>query len=291
MRLIPAWQGHRLPSPKIICSNYVHSVLMASVRRQVERIIESDPVIKKGLQRRIINSRALARYILSVDKVESTQDGILGIIRRYPLGDEVEMVHRQMFKDCEIVTRHGMANLAIEKSPGVMRSIAEFSANIKTMRGENLRLAVGLTSIRIIAEQKTLEIFRQTLRPNEVVSYTADLAEISLLFNPEAEKLKGVKGIAAKITAQLVSHDVNLAGMFFFGLPEDVIMVAEDDAPRALQAIQQLLKEESLGENGHTGSLRKDRNKKRTPIPNTGFGLLVPQYGPGSLSARSIRRT
>ncbi len=281
----------RRPSPKIICPNYVHSVLMASVRRQVERIIESDPVIKKGLQRRIINSRALARYILSVDKVESTQDGILGIIRRYPLGDELEMVHRQMFKDCEIVTRHGMANLAIEKTPGIMRSVAEFAANIKTMRGENLRLAVGLTSIRVIAEQKTLELFRQTLRPTEVVSYTPDLAEISLLFNPDAEKLKGVKGIAAKITAQLVSHDVNMAGMFFFGLPEDVIMVAEDDAPRALQAIQQLLKEESLGHSASTGSLKKDHGKKRTPIPNTGFGLLVPQYGPGSLSVRSIRRT
>ena len=264
---------------------------MASVRRQVERIIESDPVIKKGLQRRIINSRALARYILNVDKVESTQDGILGIIRRYPLGDDMELVHRQMFKDCEIVTRYGMANLAIEKSPGIMRSIAEFAANVKTMKGENLRLAVGLTSIRLIAEQKTLEIFRQGLRPDEVVSYTPDLAEISLLFNPEAEKLKGVKSIAAKITAQLVSHDVNLAGMFFFGLPEDVIMVAEDDAPRALQAIQQLLKEESLGESRHTGKLKNDRNKKGTPVPNSGFSLLVPQYGPGSLSVRSIRRT
>jgi hypothetical protein len=264
---------------------------MGSVRRQVERIIESDPVIKKGLQRRIINSRALARYILKVDRVDSTQDGILGIIRRYPLSQEMERVHRQMFKDCEIVTRHRMANLAVENGPGIMRSIAEFAAGVKTMRGENLRVSVGLTSIRIIAEQKILELFKQTLRPGEIVSYATDLTEISLLFNPKAEELKGIKGIAAKITAQLASHDVNLVGMFFFGFPEDVIMVAEHDSPRALQAIQQLLREESFDEEAPSTS-KNDRARRRGYSDRgDGFGLLVPQYGAGSINVRSIKRT
>jgi hypothetical protein len=265
---------------------------MASVRRQVERIIESDPVIKKGLQRRIINSRALARYILQVDGVESTQDGILGIIRRYPLSQEVEPVHRQLFEDCEIVTRHGMANLAIEKSPGIMRSIAEFAAGIKTTRGENLRVEVGLTSIRVIAEQKTLEAFRQTLRPTEIVNYTTDLAEITLLFTPETERNKGAKGLAAKITAQLVSHDVNLMGLFFC-CPEDVVMVSESDAPRALQAMQQLLREESFGGRQSSRSSKNDRAPKRGySAPRAGIGLIVPpQYRAGPLSTRSIKRT
>ena len=265
---------------------------MPNVRRQVERIIESDPVIKKGLQRRIINSRALARYILNVDRVDSTQDGILGIIRRYPLGQELERVHRQLFKDCEIVTRHRMANLAIENSPGIMRSIAEFAASVKTTRGENLRVSVGLTSIRVVAEQKTLEVFRQTLRPTEIVSYTTDLAEISLLFNPEIDKIKGIKGIASKITAQLVSHDVNLAGMFFFGLPEDVVMVAEEDAPRALQAIQQLLQEESYMDKTTVPEAKNNRVKRKGySEQGTGFGNIVPHYGIGSLSVRSVKRT
>lgn len=264
---------------------------MANVRRQVERIIESDPVIKKGLQRRIINSRALARYILRVDGVDSTQDGILGIIRRYPLDIEIEPLHRQMFKDCEIVTRYGMANMAVENSPGIMRSIAEFAASIRTTRGENLRVSVGLTSIRVIAEQKTLDIFRQTLRPGEIVRYKNNLAEISLLFNPKSEDVKGIKGIAAKITAQLVSHDVDLAGMFSFGFPEEVVMVAEEEAPRALQAIQQLLREASLGENKAPTPRKTTPSKRGYSVQGPGFGLLVPQYGPGSVGVRNIKRT
>ncbi len=264
---------------------------MASVRRQVERIIESDPVIKKGLQRRIINSRALARYILHVDGVESTQDGILGIIRRYPLAQETEPVHRQLFKDCEIVTRHGMANLAIENSPGIMRSIAEFAASIKTTRGENLRVSVGLTSIRVIAEQKTLEVFRQTLRPREIVSYATDLAEISLLFAPEVERNKAAKGIAAKITAQLLSHDINVEGLFF-SCPEDVVMIGEGDAPRALQALQDLLREESLSTKNSASTTKNERAKKRGYSEHgEGFGPILPPYAMGSMSSRSVKRT
>jgi len=63
---------------------------VADIRRQVERAIETDSVIKKGLQQRIINSRALDRYILEANGVDSTLDSILGIVRRYPLCSENE---------------------------------------------------------------------------------------------------------------------------------------------------------------------------------------------------------
>jgi hypothetical protein len=59
---------------------------MADLRCRVERFKETDPVIKRGLQRGIINSRALARFIQEEDGEESTLDAILGIIRRYPVG-------------------------------------------------------------------------------------------------------------------------------------------------------------------------------------------------------------
>jgi predicted regulator of amino acid metabolism with ACT domain len=214
---------------------------MTSIRHQVERTIESDPVIKKGLQRRIINSRALARYILESGTVDSTPDAVLGIIRRYPVGRETGASHRQLFEDCEIAMRNRMADLAIENGADVMRRIADFAATIKTTRGENLRIIVGVQSIRVIAYQKTLDSFVQTLRPREIINYSTNLAEISLLFPYEATK---VKGMVAKVTAQLALNDVNLVGIFCCS-PEDIIMVTEQDAPRALEALQKLLTEEA----------------------------------------------
>lgn len=251
---------------------------MADIRHQVELIIESDPVIKKGLQRGIINSRALARYILEADGLNATQDAVLGAIRRYPLVKETEPAHREVFKNCAIITRNKMANLAIENSPDIMKKIADFAATVKSTRGENLRVVVGTRSIRVIAEQKVLESLRQSLQPKEIISYGTDLAEISLLFAHEAEGIKGVKGIAARITTRLALNDVDLAGLFFCS-PEDTIMVADADASRALVALQQLLREE-------TGSYIDTVVYSRTAVKRR-TGIQHPEASHSLLAARS----
>jgi aspartokinase len=215
---------------------------VADIRRQVERFIETDPVIKKGLQRRIINSRALARYILEAKGVNSTLDTVLGIVRRYPLSGENDSRHRQVFKDCEIATRNNVADLAVENGPDIMKRIAEFASTIRSNRGESLRVTVGFRSIRVIADEKALESFRQKLLPKEIISYSNDLAEISLLFPPEA---KSTKGIIAKISTELALNDVNLVGIIC-NSPEDILLITEADAPRALQVLQRMLGEEAM---------------------------------------------
>ncbi len=230
---------------------------MADIRRRVERFIEADPVIKKGLQRRIINSRALARYILEAKGVDSTLDRVLGIVRRYPLSGENDSRHRQAFKDCEIATRNNVGDLAVENGPDIMRRIAEFASTIRSNRGESLRVTVGFRSIRVIADEKALESFRQTLRPKEIISYSNDLAEISLLFPPEA---KSTKGIIAKISTELALNDVNLVGIIC-NSPEDILLVTEADAPRALAVLQRMLGEEAMSAN-------RKRAASRIVLPN-----------------------
>jgi hypothetical protein len=215
---------------------------VADIRRWVERFIEADPVIKKGLQRRIINSRALARYILEAKGVDSTLDTVLGIVRRYPLSAENDSRDRQVFKDCEIATRNNVADLAVENGPDIMRRIAEFASTIRSNRGESLRVTAGFRSIRVIADEKALESFRQTLRSKEIINYSNHLAEISLLFPPEA---KSTKGIIAKISTELALNDVNLVGIIC-NSPEDILLVTEADAPRALQVLQRMLGEEAM---------------------------------------------
>ena len=114
-----------------------------------------------------------------------------------------------LFENCELALRSKVGDLAVENGPDIMKRIAEFSATIRTTRGENLRIMVGLQSIRVIAEQKALEKFRQTLRTKDLISYSTDLTEISLLLLPEAI---WTKEIIAKTTTELALNDVNLVG-------------------------------------------------------------------------------
>jgi len=225
---------------------------VAYVRRTVERIIESDPTIKTGLQRGIINSRALSRYILENCAVDSTPDAVLGILRRYPLDGGREDHHRLALKDCTIMMRSGMAYLTIENAPDVMKRVAEFASTIRSTRGEHFRVIVGSNSVRVIARHEALDNFRQTFRPREVISYSARLAEICLLlpFGPES-----LGEIATAITAQLTLNRVNLVGILVCP-PEDIIIVSENDASRTFEALQQLLRDETKGPGHKVRSLK-----------------------------------
>ena len=103
---------------------------MADIRRRVEQLIETDPVILKGLQRGIINSRALARYLMEAKGVGSSLDAILGVIRRFSLASENGIGHHQVFMDCEIAMRTKVADLAVKDGPDIMKKIAEFATTI-----------------------------------------------------------------------------------------------------------------------------------------------------------------
>ena len=204
----------------------------------MERLLESDPVIKQGLQRGIINTRALARYILKTTGVDTTLEGLLGTIRRFPLETDQEHSPQRSSGDCEISMRNRMADLVIESSPDVFGTLAEFARTNKVTKRENLRIIVGLESVRLIADQKALNTFREAFRPKSIISFSTDLAEISILFPMDA---KIMRGITANITAQLALNEISPVGILVWP-PEEFIIVAERDAPRAFETIQDLLR-------------------------------------------------
>ncbi|OLE90694.1 MAG: hypothetical protein AUF79_09140 [Crenarchaeota archaeon 13_1_20CM_2_51_8] len=104
---------------------------VADIRQHVERAIETDSVIKKGLQQRIIKSGPLARSTLEANGLDSNLDAILGIVRPNPFGSENDNRHRQVFKGCEIATRNKVADLAVENVPDIMRRTADFASTIR----------------------------------------------------------------------------------------------------------------------------------------------------------------
>lgn len=213
---------------------------MAEVRRQIERIIESDPTIRNGLFRSIINSRGLARYILENFAVDSTMDAVVGILRRYPLDGGRKEDHRLGLKDCRLWMRGGMAYLVVENFPDIMRRVAEFAGTIRSTRGEAFRVVVSSDSVRIIAGRDALDNFKEAFRPKEIIRYSTELAEVILLLPHGPENLGA---IATAITSQLTSNGIEPVGILVCP-PEDILIVSESEASRTFEALQQLLKEE-----------------------------------------------
>jgi hypothetical protein len=196
-------------------------------------------VIKKGLERGILNSRALARFIQEVDGVNASTDAILGFIRRYPIIAKQTLPRRLAFTGSDITMRTKIGDLALEKRPGTMKKISDFASRIKGPKREHLRILTGLQHIRIIADQKELSQFRKEFSNKDVIRYSENLAEISLFLPPEAEN---EPGIYAKITSELALNDISLVGVWCCA-PEAILVVEEEDGPKALEALKRMASE------------------------------------------------
>jgi aspartokinase len=142
-----------------------------------------------------------------------------------------------------------------------MRRVAEFTSNHRTSRGENVNLVVGTGFIRIIADQNALEGFRKTLQPEDITEYSKDLTEITVHLPLAAHT---TRGIVAKVTTELALNDINLAGIVECA-PELTIVVADKDAPRALEALQQMLNKD-IPTPGHSSPASSGVRISRTVI-------------------------
>ena len=56
-----------------------------NIRELVWKFIDTDISLKKGLSRKIVNVRSLAKYILGAQKINTSLDAVISAIRRYNL--------------------------------------------------------------------------------------------------------------------------------------------------------------------------------------------------------------
>lgn len=242
--------------------NHDYARTMTDSRRVVEKILETEPVIRKGLQWGIINTRALARHIQVTNRLDSSPEAILGIIRRFPVQTKGTDDHPRVLENCELAMKDKMAGLVLENGPETMKKISEFASSIRSTRGESLRVVVGLRWITVVANQKSMHQFRESLNSKEVFRYDRDLVEISILLNPAAPDTKGV---FAKITNELLVNDVNLVSIETSYL-EIILLVKEEDAPRAIETLQRVISEESTADFTVQPAQEIMRNRSKTSV-------------------------
>lgn len=267
---------------------------MTDLRRQVERIMETDPVIKKGLQRGIINVRALARFLLETEGIDTTPDAILGIIRRYPVSDGKSSGLDQALGECGLSLRNKIADVEVEYHQETMNRILQFASTLRSSKPENVKLSMelvvvgGLWFIRLVSDQRAIEELVKILQPEEIKRYSTDLAEISFRLPPGCHD---TRGMTAKLTTEMLLNDIGLEGVAVFNqhqyncevckfpheiLRELVLTVREADGPRALEVFQRMLKEYAAKLKKKAPPLQAQAPRTINVEPNVENGLGVP---------------
>ncbi len=206
---------------------------------EVWKFLDNNPCIKRDLSKGLINSRALAKYIIKTQKMDVTLDAVISAIRRYELGkkDDIFLNARGLIKQTlNLSTRSGLAEISIIKDDDVQRAIPGLFDVIEYSRGEVLRVIQANETIKLIVDEKNLENVIAVFPKNKVLNIDKNLAEINLHMHP---KMIVTYGILAVIANELAINSVNILEVMTC-LPEMLLFVKEEDILKAYQILYQL---------------------------------------------------
>lgn len=210
---------------------------MTNIRREVERLLDHEPAVRKDLARGIINQRALARQIRGEIGQEASLDAIISAIRRYPLGGRKESDRaEELIRKIKVSTKNKIADIRLKNKSDVHNLIGEITSSVDFGSGETLRIIAALQSVKVILDEKNLDGILEIVPEDVVIDSTKDLSEIILTFPEEAE---GTPGIASTITTELALSGINIVEIMS-SIPELVLILEEKDLRQTYRILEDL---------------------------------------------------
>lgn len=212
---------------------------MKNAVSEVWRILDNSPCIKRDLSRGLINARALAKYILKTQKMDTTLDAVISAIRRYEFGrqDDIFTNAREgLGKTVNLSTRSGLIEMSLVKDEDVQRVLPELFDIIDYARGEVLRVIQATEAIKILVDEKNLENVTELFQKDKILNIDRNIAEINMHMHP---KMGATRGVLAVVGSELAINDVNVLEIMSC-LPEMLLFVKEKDILKAYQVLYEL---------------------------------------------------
>jgi aspartokinase len=206
---------------------------------EVWKFLDSSPCIRRDLAHDLINSRALAKYIIKQTKMDATLDAVISAIRRYELSrqdDIFTIAYKLIGQTINLSTRSGLAEISLIKDDEVQRLLPELFGIIEYVRGEVLRVMQANESIRLLVDEKNLENITEIFPKEKIIKIEKNLAEINMNMHP---RMQTTYGILAVIANELAINGINIMEIMSC-FPEMLFFVKEQDVLRAHQVLHQL---------------------------------------------------
>ncbi|HLF54621.1 MAG TPA: hypothetical protein VI612_02790 [Candidatus Nanoarchaeia archaeon] len=199
---------------------------MESINQKVWHALETDPAIKKDLIRRLINTRALAKYLIQSYGINASLDAVISSIRRFPLGrsTENEKSLQNIFRDSIISTKNNIACVTISHPP------SETLSRLATISIPTIRVTTGTDEVKVMVENKNAEKIAKLFKNADVRNH---LSEISVTVS---ERAVTTKGVLARIAGELAVANINIHELLVCP-PQFLIYVSQDDIVKAHERI------------------------------------------------------
>lgn len=211
---------------------------MTNIVHKVWKILDEDPSIRRVMRQGLINTSALAKYIITEKKVEGTLDAVSSAIRRYKLDryDDIFTTASNIVSFGEISTRSKLANVAVIKDTENQMLLPKLFSLINYNRGDVIRIIQADESIKILVNEKNLEEIKKLFPNDKIIKIDKNLAEINMHLHPEAVNTPGIISI---ISSELAMNDVNVMEVMSC-VPEMLWFVKEKDVLKAHNIVYHL---------------------------------------------------
>jgi hypothetical protein len=211
----------------------INMVNKQNINQEVWHIIRSDLAIQKDLHRKLLNTRALAKYILKRYPLSASLDSVISAIRRFQSQEKFmkeEQALLSCFKGAVISTKNNVACITLKMRP------TDFFKKFCTAKKPSLRITTGSRDVKVIVEQPHLNDIKKVFDKEDIKSIQNHLSEINVKLSTKSLQIKGV---LARIASEIALANINLQEMVICP-PEFLIYVKEKDIVKAHEAILKL---------------------------------------------------
>jgi len=199
---------------------------MESINQQVWKALQTDPAVMRDLQRKLVNTRALAKYLINKYDLKVSLDAVISSVRRFPLDEyqEEEKTLQHIFQDSVVSTKNNIACITIDMTPN------EVFQKLCTISLPHFRITTGTEEVKLLVEERHVDAIAKMFKGSQVEH---NLSEISITV---AEKAIKTKGVLARMAAELALANINIHEMCMCA-PQFLIYVTQKDIVKAHERI------------------------------------------------------
>jgi hypothetical protein len=199
---------------------------MESINQQVWKALQTDPAIMRDLQRKLANTRALAKYLIQKYELKVSLDAVISSIRRFPLDayQEEEKILQHIFQDSVVSTKNNIACVTIDLAPN------QVFQKLCTINLPLFRVTTGTDEVKILVEDRNADTIAKMFKGSQVEH---NLSEISIT---AAEKAIKTKGVLARIALEMSLANINIHELCMCA-PQFLIYVSQKDIVKAHERI------------------------------------------------------
>ena len=211
---------------------------MTNISHQVWKILDNSPCIKRVLSQNLINTTALAKYLIVKEKVNGSLEAVSTAIRRYSNDHykDIFSIANKIVSLGEISTKSKLTNVALIKDTEVEKILPKLFSIIQFHRGDVLRIIQADEAIKILVNEKNLETVKKLFSSKKIIRIDRNLAEINMHLHPDAVK---TPGIISAISTELAVNGVNVME-FMSCVPEMLWFVKDKDLLKAYNVFYEL---------------------------------------------------